>query len=132
MKFQADILNRVSDAVLVTGRDETITYANAAAVKLLKGCNRQYMGRKLPEFHDELLVSGPGSDKIRESLIKTGIWQANRGNVHVVAGPGASFTGFHGSFGAGGPARRPERSAATEDRLRGREIVVEPGDDDTD
>ena len=75
LEFQADVLNRVSDAVLVTDDDGEITYANEAAERLFYVAKQHYVGRHFSELHDNLLISGSSSEMIRSSLSESGLWQ---------------------------------------------------------
>lgn len=92
LSFQADVLNRVSDAVLVTSRDGIVTYANEAAGQLLLPDNGQLPqrdhgklhGRNFAQLHDQLNVAGPNSNEILASLAETGTWQGE--NDYLVAG----------------------------------------------
>ena len=75
LEFQADVLNRVSDAVLVSDSAGVVTYANEAAEQLFRDRQLEFKGRKLSQLHDALRVSGPTSEDIRTGFDETGTWQ---------------------------------------------------------
>jgi PAS domain S-box-containing protein len=75
LAFQADVLRRVSDAVLVTNGAGAISYVNEVAARLLTDANQTYMGRMLEDIHDEWILSGPSSETIRKSIREFGVWQ---------------------------------------------------------
>ncbi len=75
LAFQAEVLNRVSDAVLVSDSEGLVTYANEAAEQLFRAANVKYSGRKISELHDESIVSGPTSRDICAGLAAAGTWQ---------------------------------------------------------
>lgn len=89
LEFQAEVLNRVSDAVLVADRVGTVTYANEAAEQLFQSEKLQISGRRFSELHDQLAVSGPTSEDIRAGLAETGTWQGE--NEFRIAGEIRSF-----------------------------------------
>jgi PAS domain S-box-containing protein len=75
LAFQADVLKRVSDAVLVTNGEGRISYVNEAAERLLHDAGQVYENRLLEDIHDDWVVSGPSSQTISASLQEHGTWQ---------------------------------------------------------
>ncbi len=77
LAFQADVLNRVNDAVLVMTSTGKFTYTNEAAERLFCRPRQVVGGTTLSGFYDELLVSGTNSEAVRSSLDRSGTWQGD-------------------------------------------------------
>ena len=89
LAFQADVLNRVSDAVLVISPSGQITYANEVAERLFCRSRRSDTEWEIPDFYHEVLVKGHVSELVRASLEKSGTWQGE--NVFLIDGETRSF-----------------------------------------
>ncbi len=80
LEFQADVLNRVSDAVIVTDQRSKVTYANEAADRMFEISDEHRSGASLLPLHEQLLVSGAMHREVLAALEAWGNWQ---GDVEV-------------------------------------------------
>ena len=72
LEFQADVLNRVSDAVIVTDQGNAVTYANEAAERMFDITEDHRSGRCLLPLHQELLGTGTMRHQVLAALEK--VW----------------------------------------------------------
>ena len=75
LEFQADVLNRVSDAVIVTDQRHAVTYANEAAQRMFEISDQHRAGVTVLPIHQRLLLSGPLHRGVIEALQTSGQWQ---------------------------------------------------------
>ncbi len=77
LEFQAVVLNRVSDAVIVTDQRNAVTYANEAAERMFEISEDHRCGRSVLPLHQELLVSGALHHDVLAALEESGQWQGD-------------------------------------------------------
>ncbi|MFZ3063186.1 MAG: PAS domain S-box protein [Actinomycetota bacterium] len=81
IKFQADILAQVSDAVIAVDNDDRVTYWNKAAEELYSLKSEEMLSRKLEKSHRWRWLKPEDEKTAHESLTKTGSWHGE--NIHV-------------------------------------------------
>jgi PAS domain S-box-containing protein len=75
LEFQADVLNRVSDAIIVTDQRHAVTYDNEAAQRMFEISDQHRSGNTILPIHRKLLLSGSMHPDVIEALQSTGRWQ---------------------------------------------------------
>ncbi|MEM8669531.1 MAG: PAS domain S-box protein [Planctomycetota bacterium] len=75
LAFRADVLDRVSDAVVVTDQQGSISYANEAAHRLYGGNDPMNGDVLISQRHRKLLEVAKVGDGVRTSLGETGVWE---------------------------------------------------------
>ncbi|HAS53091.1 MAG TPA: hypothetical protein DCS42_02655, partial [Nitrospiraceae bacterium] len=81
MKFQADVLSQVNDAVVAVDNGYRITYWNQAAERLYNLKSVDAIGRLLKEAYDYTWINADDERTAQESLKSTGTWRGE--NIHV-------------------------------------------------
>ncbi|WP_017715652.1 PAS domain-containing protein [Kamptonema formosum] len=81
LKFQADILTQVSDAVIAIDSEERITYWNKAAELLYNFSAGDVIGKPLQESHQYCWIDPSDERAAHEALATTGCWQGE--NIHI-------------------------------------------------
>ncbi len=80
LRFQADVLSQVHDAVIVVDNECLITYWNKASEKLYGFAAADALGRTLEEMNVDCW-SDPAVERVaRDSLLKNGYWRGE--NIH--------------------------------------------------
>jgi PAS domain S-box-containing protein len=81
IKFQADALSQVNDAVVAIDNGNRITYWNKAAERLYNLKPADVLGRLLKEAYDYKWITADDERAAHESLKSTGTWRGE--NIHV-------------------------------------------------
>lgn len=80
LRFQAQVLSQVEDAVIAVDTDERITYMNRAAERLFGVPSDEALGRPIPElFGIEWLHTGEG-EMAKNALLSSGTWRGVAGH----------------------------------------------------
>jgi PAS domain S-box-containing protein len=81
LKFQEDVLSRVSDAVVALDPRGRITFWNIGAERLYGLSGGQALGRKLADAYEYRWLSEADEKAAADSLRRTGMWAGE--NIHV-------------------------------------------------
>lgn len=81
LKFQADVVSRVSDAVVAVNPEERITFWNSGAERLYGLEAGEALGRKLADAYQYRWLAPADEEAAADSLAKTGAWLGE--NIHV-------------------------------------------------
>ena len=81
MKFQADALSHVNDAVVAIDNGNRITYWNKVAERLYNLKPADVIGRRLNEAYSYNWINADDERAAHESLMSTGTWRGE--NIHV-------------------------------------------------
>src|SRR5690606_3868684 len=80
LRFQAQVLSQVEDAVIAVDTDERITYMNRAAERLFGVPSDEALGRPIPElFGIEWLHTGE-EEMAKNALLSSGTWRGVAGH----------------------------------------------------
>jgi PAS domain S-box-containing protein len=81
LRFQANVVSQVSDAVVATDTEQRVTFWNGGAERLYGLATRDALGRKLTDAYQHRWLSPADEEVAADSLRKTGSWFGE--NVHV-------------------------------------------------
>ena len=81
LKFQANVVSRVSDAVVAVDAGERVTFWNSGAERLYGLAAGVALGRKLADAYQYRWLSPADEEAAADSLARTGSWFGE--NVHV-------------------------------------------------
>ncbi|HEX7177844.1 MAG TPA: PAS domain S-box protein [Pyrinomonadaceae bacterium] len=82
LKFQANVVSQVSDAVIAIDLEERITFWNSGAERLYGLEAGEVLGRKLTDAYQYRWLSPADEEAAADSLAKTGSWFGE--NVHII------------------------------------------------